>query len=164
MTQARLFRRRFFPDEIIELKDDIVLSFEDNILITRWNVLKPRKDIAYGVSAYFITQGFKVSKVYNHEDKLVYWYCDIIDTEMRLDEKKFIFNDLLIDVLIYPDGHTEVVDMDELADAMENRIIGDELTIKALRSANHLLKIIYSGKFSTLTRYIEDVEKAANRF
>ena len=42
MKQVRLFRKRFLPDETTELKDDKVLSISKNMLITRWEVLKPR--------------------------------------------------------------------------------------------------------------------------
>ena len=46
MNKIQLFRRRYIPDEIKELKDDIVLSADDKMILTKWNVLKPRKDIA----------------------------------------------------------------------------------------------------------------------
>ena len=72
MNKIQLFRRRYIPDEIKELKDDIVLSADDKMILTKWNVLKPRKDIARGVSAYFLDKGIKVSKVYDAEDNLVY--------------------------------------------------------------------------------------------
>ena len=48
MNKIQLFRRRYIPDEIKELKDDIVLSADDKMILTKWNVLKPRKDIARG--------------------------------------------------------------------------------------------------------------------
>ena len=50
MNKIQLFRRRYIPDEIKELKDDVVLSADDKMILTKWNVLKPRKDIARGVS------------------------------------------------------------------------------------------------------------------
>jgi hypothetical protein len=74
MEQIRLFRKRFFPDEIIELKDDLILSLSEKVLITKWNVLKPRDDIARGVSAYFFDLGVKVSKVYDAAGQNVYLY------------------------------------------------------------------------------------------
>lgn len=159
----RLFRKRFLPNEITELKDDKILSYENNILITQWDVLKPRKDISRGISAYFIDLGIKVSKVYNHEEELVYWYCDIIDSAIDSDNAIYTFTDLLIDVLIYPDKHVEVVDMDEFADMIEQNVLNKDFSVKALRSANHLLQLIYSGKFSTLTSYIEKAERATIR-
>lgn len=159
MEQVRLFRRRFLPDELTELKDDIILSMSEDVLITQWNVLKPRKDISHGISAYFIKLGVKVSKIYDASHNLVYWYCDIIDTKIDTDTNTYTFNDLLIDVLIYPDGHVEVVDMDEFADMMEQNVLDREISILTLRQTNHLLHLIYSGNFAQLTDYIENAEK-----
>lgn len=158
MEQIRLFRRRFLPDEIIELKNDKILSISENILITSWNVLKPRQDIATGISAYFIDLGIKLSKIYNADKQLVYWYCDIIDSEIDKENQIYTFHDLLIDVLIYPDGHTEVVDLDEFADMTEQNVISQSLCIKALRHTDYLLQMIYSGRFSELTDHIENIE------
>ena len=125
MNKIQLFRRRYIPDEIKELKDDIVLSADDKMILTKWNVLKPRKDIARGVSAYFLDKGIKVSKVYDAEDNLVYWYCDIIETVHEEGSLKYVFNDLLIDVLVYPDGFVKVVDMDEFAELLWNSLNED---------------------------------------
>lgn len=159
MKQIRLFRKRFLPDEITELKDDTILSQSEDILITKWDVLKPRTDIAYGISAYFIELGVKVSKIYNSDNQLVYWYCDIVEPKIDVETNTYIFTDLLIDVLIYPDGHVEVVDMDEFADMMEQNVLDREISILTLRQTNHLLHLIYSGNFAQLTDYIENAEK-----
>ena len=157
MTNLKLFRRRFIPEEIVELKDDKILSIDktNNIIITKWNVLKPRNDIDHGISAYFINDGIKVSKIFNSDGNLVYWYCDIIETVH--DNNTYTFNDLLIDIIIHPDGKVEVVDMDEFADVMENGILTNNTIAKALRCANSLLKDIYSGNFGKYTRYIEKI-------
>ena len=157
MTNLKLFRRRFIPEEIVELKDDKILSIDktNNIIITKWNVLKPRNDIDHGISAYFINDGIKVSKIFNSDGNLVYWYCDIIETVH--DNNTYTFNDLLIDIIIHPDGKVEVVDMDEFADVMENGILTNNTIAKALRCANSLLKDIYSGNFEKYTRYIEKI-------
>ena len=127
----------------------------NNIIITKWNVLKPRNDIDHGISAYFINDGIKVSKIFNSDGNLVYWYCDIIETVH--DNNTYTFNDLLIDIIIHPDGKVEVVDMDEFADVMENGILTNNTIAKALRCANSLLKDIYSGNFEKYTRYIEKI-------
>ena len=157
MTNLKLFRRRFIPEEIVELKDDKILSIDkiNNIIITTWNVLKPRNDIDHGISAYFINDGIKVSKIFNSDGNLVYWYCDIIETVHN--NNTYTFNDLLIDIIIHPDGKVEVVDMDEFADVMENGILTNHTIAKALRCANSLLKDIYSGNFGKYTRYIEKI-------
>ena len=144
MSRPRLFRRRFIPDENIELKDDMILALEPNLIITSWNVLKPRRDISRGVSAYFIDKGIKVSKVFDNAGQMVYWYCDIIETHYDEKENTYTFNDLLIDVVVYPDGQVEVLDMDEFADAMEQGILSVGTIAHAMRATDDLLHTIYA--------------------
>lgn len=157
-VSPKLYRRRYFPNEQIHLKDDIVLKQTKELIITQWNTLKPRADICRGISAYFLKEGFKVSKIYNHDGKLVYWYCDIIDAEYNSEENSYTFHDLLIDVLVYPDGSVQVVDLDELGILVENLNIPLPMCAKALKIADALLKIIYSGNFFYLQKIIEDLE------
>ena len=153
MSRPRLFRRRFIPDENIELKDDMILALEPNLIITSWNVLKPRRDISRGVSAYFIDKGIKVSKVFDNAGQMVYWYCDIIETHYDEKENIYTFNDLLIDVVVYPDGQVEVLDMDEFADAMEQGILSVGTIAHAMRATDDLLHTIYAGEFEKYTLY-----------
>lgn len=157
MSRPRLFRRRFIPDENIELKDDMILALEPNLIITSWNVLKPRRDISRGVSAYFIDKGIKVSKVFDNAGQMVYWYCDIIETHYDEKENTYTFNDLLIDVVVYPDGQVEVLDMDEFADAMEQGILSVGTIAHAMRATDDLLHTIYAGEFEKYTHYIDDM-------
>ena len=159
MSRPRLFRRRFIPDENIELKDDMILALEPNLIITSWNVLKPRRDISRGVCAYFIDKGIKVSKVFDNAGQMVYWYCDIIETHYDEKENTYTFNDLLIDVVVYPDGQVEVLDMDEFADAMEQGILSVGTIAHAMRATDDLLHTIYAGEFEKYTHYIDDMLK-----
>ena len=159
MSRPRLFRRRFIPDENIELKDDMILALEPNLIITSWNVMKPRRDISRGVSAYFIDKGIKVSKVFDNAGQMVYWYCDIIETHYDEKENIYTFNDLLIDVIVYPDGQVEVLDMDEFADAMEQGILSVGTIAHAMRATDDLLHTIYAGEFEKYTHYIDDMLK-----
>ena len=159
MSRPRLFRRRFIPDENIELKDDMILALEPNLIITSWNVLKPRRDISRGVSAYFIDKGIKVSKVFDNAGQMVYWYCDIIETHYDEKENIYTFNDLLIDVVVYPDGQVEVLDLDEFADAMEQGILSVGTIAHAMRATDDLLHTIYAGEFEKYTHYIDDMLK-----
>ena len=159
MSRPRLVRRRFIPDENIELKDDMILALEPNLIITSWNVLKPRRDISRGVSAYFIDKGIKVSKVFDNAGQMVYWYCDIIETHYDEKENTYTFNDLLIDVVVYPDGQVEVLDMDEFADAMEQGILSVGTIAHAMRATDDLLHTIYAGEFEKYTHYIDDMLK-----
>ncbi|TCL61032.1 hypothetical protein EDD76_101129 [Kineothrix alysoides] len=157
MTNPILYRKRIMPDECILLKDDIIVTCNDEVIITKWNALKPKKDLHHGYSCYFLKQGFKVSKFYREDGSLLYWYCDIV--EYIYDEAKNTLTslDLLADVIIYPDGFVKVVDLDELVIALDKELVQSDLVKKCLFRLNHLLQIIYAGKFSALQKYIEDI-------
>lgn len=188
MTKPVLFRKRLIPDECIRLKDDEILHFspDDQILVTKWHALKPKKDLHHGYSAYFWKEGFKVSKFYREDGSLIYWYCDIIDvnypceinncisdessqiihevmsghtTEATADTSAcFLATDLLADVIIYPDGFVKVVDLDELNTALDNGALTLDMLKKAISGLSRLLDLIYSGKFKTYQEYLEKFE------
>lgn len=170
MTIPLLYRRRFIPDELVQLNRDTILIMDNDLLITKWNSLHPRKDIARGISAFYLDRGFKISKLYDYKDQLVYWYCDIIQvkTDESKDEwvansnpankKSIIIEDLLIDIILYNDGTINILDLDELADAMDQNLITRKEAAYALKTAHKLLNIIYSGKISTLTDPINQAE------
>ena len=145
MAELVLYRRRFIPDEKILLKDDKVVSVSDDAIVTKWEVLTKRRDFTHGMSCYYIKEGFKVSKFLDDNNDIIYWYCDIIETEK--DGNTYTFNDLLADVIIRKDGRVEVVDVDEIGRALEENILPTELIAKALYRLDKLLRIIYSGEF-----------------
>lgn len=151
----QLYRKRIVPDEIVHLKNDTILFQSTDLIITSWDALKPRKDIATGVSAYFIHDNFKVSKVFNQQGNLVYWYCDIIDTSFNSSTNTYIFTDLLADVLIYPDGTIKVLDLNEIGDALLSNLITKETAARALQLTDYLLTLIYEGKFAEYQSVID---------
>lgn len=162
MSLPKLYRRRFIPDELIHLKSDQILVLEKDLIITKWVTLHPRKDIARGVSAFYLDKGYKISKLYDRDDNLVYWYCDIIQVkygEDAFDHKKtVIIEDLLVDVILYNDGTIRVMDLNELADALEQQLITHKETAYALRTLDSLLAIISDGKFYALQEPVNQAE------
>ena len=153
-TQPILYRKRLIPSECIELRDDQILYRDDRIIVTKWNTIRPKKDLDHGYSCYFMKKGFKVSRFYGHENQHVCWYCDIIDTAYDAELNAYTFTDLLVDVILTPDGSIKVVDVDELADAMENKLISQSMLLRALRRLDYLLSIIYQDRFGDLQREI----------
>ncbi len=159
MNVPMLYRKRFIPNECIYLKDDIIVTMNPDFIVTKWKTLHPRKDIARGISAFYLDQGIKVSKIYDKNDQIVYWYCDIIKSKQDSNKNTVIIEDLLVDVLLYNDGSIRIVDMDELADALDQRLISKEEAAYALRALDHLLQIIYSGRFHDLQEPVNQVEQ-----
>ena len=161
MGELKLYRKRIIPQECILLEDDILLYRGNEVIITKWNTIRPKKTLSHGYSCYFLERGFKVSKFYDHDDQLISWYCDIIDTAYSCEDgtETYIFTDLLADVVVYPDGRVRVVDLDELADAQRDHLIRPEELQAALRHLDKLLTIIYKGAFGTLQKFVDDQEK-----
>ena len=158
MENVRLYRKRIIPEECVFLGDDEILYRDREVIITRWHTLHPKKTLHHGYSCYFLERGYKVSKFYGHDGELISWYCDIVSHTYDADTDTYIFTDLLVDVIVYPDGFVRVVDLDEMADALrDGKMSGEELQA-ALRHLDKLLSVIYSGHFDRLQKYINDIQ------
>lgn len=154
----KIFRKRYEPEEIIELKDDEILHRDEEYILTKWDCLKPRADISHGISVYLLKENIKVSKVFRKDHSLVYWYCDIIRTEYEPENNSYIFIDLLIDILIREDRSIEVVDLDELGDLLREGRITIEETALSLNTTDKLLKMIKDGSFTKYQEIINAVD------
>lgn len=159
MENITLYRRRLIPDEIVHLKNDIVLYYDDTVIITKWNTIKPRKDMDHGFSAYMLKEGIKVSKFYRADNSLLYWYCDIVDYEYNSETNSYTSTDLLTDVVLYPDGQIRVLDLDELAEASVKDLITKEQLHSALVRTDKLLNVMYKNEFRKYTDLIDKYDK-----
>lgn len=158
MDKPILYRKRIIPEETVKLDKDEILHMDEDYIVTRWNAIKPKKVLHHGCSCYFLKEGFKVSKFYRQDGSLIYWYCDIIEYTYDPEENAYVFTDLLADVLIFPDGRVEVIDVGEIADALADGNLSVEQMIPALRSLDDLLGRIYSGSFSDIQEMINRIE------
>lgn len=143
----KMYRKRFIPDEIVDISGDELLERKENLIVTKWNPIKPRNDIGKGISYTFMKEGYKISKIFNIEGEFIYWYCDILEYIYNENEDEYIFIDLLADVKIYPDGKFEVLDLDELKEAYESNIITKEQLLKAIKTVNELVQMVENEKF-----------------
>ncbi|MBO4292699.1 MAG: DUF402 domain-containing protein [Lachnospiraceae bacterium] len=157
MELLKLYRKRIIPEQMILLKDDRIERSDDEMIITSWTTLNPKTEFSHGCSCYFLKQGLKVSKFYRSDDSLLYWYCDIVDYEFDKKTKSLTVTDLLADVIIYPDGHYKVVDLDELAEALDRGLITPETMSYTLRKLNDLLTILYRDRFDRLQSPMEQL-------
>ena len=142
----KIFRKRFIPDEIVDISDDEILHMDDNLIITKWLPINPRGDIGSGLSYSFIKEGFKVSKFFDNDGNFLYWYCDIIDYKYNSLKDEHLFIDLLVDVKADSDWNYEVLDLDELATAYKSGLITINIMCDALERLNSLLVKIKSGE------------------
>ncbi len=160
MNQPTLYRNRLIPMESIRLDDDVILSCTEEEFITSWTTLHPRSNLAYGYSLYLPKLGFKISRFYNHENQFKYWYCDIIESTFEEKQNAWYFTDLLVDVIVKPNGFVKVLDLDELNTALNEQLITLPQLQKAIARLHNLLQVIYKGEFSALTaNFMEMVDK-----
>lgn len=153
MEFPRIYRKRFIPNEIVYLKNDKIIKINKEIIVTEWYTLNPRSDFNKGKSCYFFNEGYKVSNFYKDKE-LLYTYCDIIETEFDKKENKYIFSDLLVDVIIYPNNFVKVLDIEEISQALTENLITIEQAKNALVILSKLLEIIYSGRLSELKTFL----------
>ncbi|HAN09988.1 MAG TPA: DUF402 domain-containing protein [Clostridiales bacterium] len=145
-----LIRKRYIPDEVIDISSDEILYLDDELLVSKWVPIHKREDIKEGIAYLYIKRGFKIAKIYNQKGDLDHYYCDIMQVEVDDEKKVYTEIDLLVDVVVYPDGKIKVVDLDELVDARRNGLITETQLLYALSCASDLLNIIYDGKFEML--------------
>ncbi len=141
-----LYRKRLIPNECIRLDQDEILLRSEQMLVTRWHTIRPKKELDHGVSCFLLDKGWKISRFLTKDDQLICWYCDIIDWSYAPDTDTYIFTDLLADVLLYPSGEIHVVDLDEIADALEQGLLNQEQVCLCMRRLNALLQEIYTGR------------------
>lgn len=151
MDYPKLFRKRLIPDECVPLKDDEILYMDEDIIVTKWKTLKPRKDFHHGYSCYFLKKGYKVSRFLREDDSLVYWYCDIVTYLWDRADNALTVTDLLADVIVEPDGKMNVIDIDELCEAKEKLLITDEQFFISVKQLGTLVSTIQNNNFNELT-------------
>lgn len=157
MKTPVLYRKRLIPDECI-LLNDLILRCDDTHIVTSWNALRARDDLHHGFSCYFLKEGFKLSRFCREDGSLLHWYFDIVEYDYQEATNVLTVTDLLADVIIEPDGFVKVVDLDELVQASDEGRISTETLKESLLKLNHLLTMIYSGKFPELQSYLPDPE------
>ena len=146
----KIFRKRFIPNEVVDISEDEVLHMDEELIVTKWLPINPRGDIGSGISYSFIREGFKISKFFNTEGNFKCWYCDIIDYQYDNQNDEHTFIDLLVDVKADENWNYEVLDLDELAMAYKMDLITADILCDSLEKLNKLLAKIKSGELQKI--------------
>lgn len=155
-SNLQLYRKRYIPAECIPLKDDVIVEQTEDYILTTWHTINPKTHFNHGSSCYLLKEGLKISKFYRSDNSLLFWYCDIVEYEFNDAGDTLTVTDLLADVILYPDGHMKVVDLDELAEALEKNLITQKQMTASLRQLDHLLSMVYRDKFDRLQAILND--------
>lgn len=152
----QLYRKRYIPNECIPLKDDVVVEETDDFVLTTWHTINPKTHFDHGSSCYLLKDGVKISKFYRPDGTLLFWYCDIVEYHLDKETHTLTVTDLLADVILYPDGRVKIVDLDELAEALESGLITQKQMTASLYQLHHLLSLIYRDKFDRLQAILNE--------
>lgn len=125
MKKLTVIRKRLIPFEEVDISKDEQLYFDGATLITRWFPIRPRKDVGWGLSHTCIREGYKVSAFYDREGAFKYWYWDIIDTIFHEETYQLIIRDLLVDVVADAQFRIQILDRDEVDEALSLGLITD---------------------------------------
>lgn len=147
MNKPIILRKRFIPPETIDISNDELIYRDGNVLITRWTAIKPRPDISAGVSYTFSNDGYKISRFYNGDRKFAFWYCDIVEVLYEEETDTYTIVDLLLDIKVMGDGAVKILDIEELAEAVNCGYITNSQAAYALKSLDNLIKMINRGDF-----------------
>lgn len=101
---------------------DVVVCDKD----MKWVLIMPEKE------HYLITA------MLNKNDEVVVWYIDIIASSALDKDGVISYEDLYLDLIVYPDGNIIVDDMDELELALKKNDISQELFDLAIKTSNSL--------------------------
>ena len=81
-----------------------------------------------------------ITAMMNEKNEILVWYIDMIAGQGTDADGMPWFDDLYLDLVIYPDGGIKVDDMDELEEALRQNDITQEQFHLALRTADQLKK------------------------
>ena len=119
---------RFNGDEIVVCDDGL-----------KWLSILPQ-------NAYYC-----ITAMMSSNDDILLWYIDIIAEQGIDDDMIPYFDDLYLDLVVYPDGTIKVDDMDELVEALSQNDISKEQFNLAIRTSNEL----QNGLLSNIDDFID---------
>lgn len=103
--------------------------------------------------------GFVLTAMFNDRKQLVQCYFDVIDRQGRDSGGVLWFDDLYLDLILFPNHDLFLVDEDELNEALDAGIITQEMHDQAWNTVGRLTRIIRRnpGFFLTLVRKLRSV-------
>lgn len=141
-------------------------EFKGNIsLLTAVDVKKRLTMVKHGKDSVILDNNYKWLEVYpdnnknialsvamDEKDQILEWYFDIAKDSLLTEEGVPYIEDLYLDVILYPSGEIQILDKDELQEALDNNIITKEDYALAYNVANKLIKQI-DGRVNEITSF-----------
>ena len=105
-----------YAGEVIERRDNLIIieayfDRDDALFHGMWLCKGDRF-----IETYYTDRWYNIFEIYDREnDQLKGWYCNIT-TPAVIEEQTIYYNDLALDLLVFPDGRQLVLDEDEFID------------------------------------------------
>ena len=96
-----------------------------------------------------------ITAMMNEQEEILLWYIDMIASQGIDEDDVPYFDDLYLDLVVYPDGTIVVDDMDELEEALAKKDITQEQFELALATSKRLQE----GLLSNIDLFIEYTKK-----
>ncbi len=131
--------------EIQEVNEAQVWEFKGTDIVVcdkgiKWLSILPQND------------WYCITAMMNEKEDIILWYIDMIAAQgIDIDGVPY-FDDLYLDLVVYPDGTLIVDDMDELEDALQKNDITQEQFNLAIETSEKLQKGIL-GDITNLVKY-----------
>lgn len=81
---------------------------------------------------------YTITAMINKNNEIELWYIDMIADYGIDNDGIAYFHDLYLDLVVYPDGTIKIDDMDELVEALEQKVITPDLYKLALETSEKL--------------------------
>ena len=154
MKTIELIYRRL-PDRVSYFQQSLL--YEDSEAIVTSQQVKPSNPIVIddvtvladdftAIWFVFADQWYDIGKIYNLENQLTGYYCDII-MPMKRTETNFEITDLFLDLWVSPDGSYQLHDEDEFESAIRNNWLTSDVAIKARHMLQNLISDVESCVF-----------------
>ncbi|MDN3955704.1 DUF402 domain-containing protein [Sporolactobacillus laevolacticus] len=143
-------------------------AFHGEAVLIQFNEIKAPLSVVYGgVRTKTVDQNyswlqlfptyapqFVLTAMFNAKRRLVQCYFDVIHQVGKDENGTPWFDDLYLDLILFPNHRLYLVDEDELNEALENGIITPEMYERAWRTAHQLMLSIknHPDHFLTLVR------------
>ena len=154
----RVPQKRYYQTylETAEFKGYAALLCLDSVRLPLWVRAQGKPvcivDTGYSWLQYFpVEEHYAVSTVFGTENQPIYWYIDICLRTGIGDDNIPWMDDLYLDIAVLPTGEVELLDADELEEALTTGAINAEEYQLAWREANQLLAQIAQKKFPLLS-------------
>ena len=102
-------------------------------------------------------QNYCITAIYNDKGNIVEWYFDIADSIGETNGIPYE-DDLYLDVVIVPDGRINILDEDELKDALDRREISQKQYDMAHKTADNIIET-YGKNIDNLKKFTDEYLK-----